>query len=244
MQSQVACELRVKGMTRPGPGLGLGDKSGKSSTGKRQQHKVKDPKGADDKEAGTLEKAEIVHIQDEREIETLEVPTQNESFESAASPPRQGVNKMESINSATLECDICGKFYGNSASLRTHKWNHAKKGEVVKTLTENVIKEENHIVVLDDDVNIDEIDEKELMSIKKKLDNESILDQTFGDNAELEEKIDKLSERREDGLWICNQCGKTDKQRWILDFLNILKYSVSDPDCLIFFGAVEKFNIF
>lgn len=192
-QSQVASELRVKGMTRPG--LGLDGKTGKSSTGK-----VKDPKGKDQEEPEPLEQAEIECIQDTRETETLEEgASENESFERAASPPKQDVKKTET---ATLECDICGKYYGTTASLRTHKWNHAKKGEVVNKTIESVIKEEKEV---HDNVIIDEIE--------RKMDNESILDQTFGDNAELEEKIDQLSERREDGLWVCNRCGKTDKLR-------------------------------
>ena len=191
--SQVASELRVKGMTRPG--LGLDGKTGKSSTGK-----VKDPKGKDQEEPEPLEQAEIECIQDTRETETLEEgASENESFERAASPPKQDVKKTET---ATLECDICGKYYGTTASLRTHKWNHAKKGEVVNKTIESVIKEEKEV---HDNVIIDEIEGK--------MDNESILDQTFGDNAELEEKIDQLSERREDGLWVCNRCGKTDKLR-------------------------------
>ena len=44
----------------------------------------------------------------------------------------------------------------------------------------------------------------------------------FGDNTELEEKIDQLSERREDGLWVCNRCGKTDKLRWVLKYPTFL----------------------
>ena len=193
----MASELRVKGMTRPD--LGLDDKRGKFSTGK-----VKDPKGTDKKVAEPYEKAEIVCIQDAGENETLdEGTTENVSFESTASPPRQDVKKMET---ATLECDICGKIYGTAASLRTHKWNHAKKGEVANKTNGSSIKEENQD---HDNVIIDQIE--------RKMDNmENILDQTVGDNAELEEKIDQLSERREDGLWVCNRCGKTDKQRWDL----------------------------
>ena len=101
--------------------------------------------------------------------------------------------------------------------MRTHKWNHAKKGEVLNKAPESIIKEQNHILIHDDDdVIIAEVDENLSTQIKRKLDNESVLDQTFEDNAELEEKIDQLSKRREDGLWVCNRCGKTDKQRFHL----------------------------
>ena len=239
---QVANELRVKGMTKPG--FGLNDKTEKSSSGKE-----KNPKGTTNKGTEAIEKAEIECIEDTRE--TLEErATENESFESATSPPRQDVKKIET---ATFECDICGKFYGTAASLRTHKWNHAKKGEVVDKTTENSFKEENQIL-MNSDLIMEEIDENLSKHIKKekKMNVDSMLDQKFGDNAdfgekfdqdvqkmevtnsvtfecgqtlgdnaELEEKINQLSERREDGLWICTRCGKTDKFRFHLRTLSI-----------------------
>ena len=172
----MASELRVKGLTKPG--FGLNDKTGKSSTGKE-----KDSKGRDNKGTEAVEKAEIECIEDTRE--TLEEgATENESFESATSPPRQDVKKIET---ATFECDICCKFYATAESLRVHKWKHAKKGEVVDKATENNLKEENQ-VLMHEDVFIEEIDENLSKLIKKE---KKILDQTIGENAKFDEKPDQ-----------------------------------------------------
>merc|ERR1712226_306365 len=47
------------------------------------------------------------------------------------------------------------------------------------------------------------------------MENSQGLDRTIGENRELEEKIDDLMERR-DGVWVCMQCGKSDKIRFPL----------------------------
>jgi len=167
---EVAGELGVKGMTKVSRDKELAEES-------------------DDK------KETIEETGDPREVINLE--QEDTELVPPVEPPTQGSCALTESEKESLKCELCGKVYGTKASLRTHKYNHAKKnlalsGTAVKT---------------------DPYEEKSLfMPNEAEADD---LDATIGDNTELEERIDALTEKKE-GLWTCIQCGKTDRQRFHL----------------------------
>ena len=91
----------------------------------------------------------------------------------------------------SFDCDLCGKAYSTKGSLRFHKYQHVKKDKVdVKQEPENKTMESH-----EDSINY--------------------LDKTLGEDADLETRIDALTEYRE-GVWTCIKCGKNDKSKFHL----------------------------
>jgi hypothetical protein len=123
-----------------------------------------------------------------------------------------------------FKCDQCRKTFSTKGSLRTHKYNHTKK-ERQTDLTDQapfplpVVKAESG---------------EESGSEAEDAPDGLGMDSTIGDNAELEEKIDLLTERRPDGAWSCVQCGKADSSRFHLRRhaeTHIHGFSHSCPGC-------------
>jgi len=168
---EVAGELGVKGMT-------------KQVRGDKELAEDSDDKKQTIQETG-----------DSKEVRSLE--QDDNDLVQPVEPPTNSVGALTDGEKESLKCDLCGKVYGTKASLRTHKYNHAKK----------------NLSLSGTDVKTDPYEEKSLfMPNDSELED---LDATIGDNTELEERIDALTEKKE-GLWTCVQCGKTDRQRFHL----------------------------
>ena len=91
-------------------------------------------------------------------------------------------------NNKTVTIDVDREF-------NDFAYNHSKKLQAQNT----TVKAENFEVMEKDESVLNE--------------SEALLDTTIGDNAELEDKIDSLVEKK-DGMWTCMKCGKFDNSKY------------------------------